>query len=67
MNISNKQYRKIQGILGDQSFSVVLPKHYAQCIGISKGEYVKVILEGERIIIQKAFITNKETPNLESK
>jgi antitoxin component of MazEF toxin-antitoxin module len=54
MDIPNKQYRKIQGILGDHSFSVVLPKHYAQSIGISKGEYVKVILEGDRIVIQKA-------------
>jgi antitoxin component of MazEF toxin-antitoxin module len=54
MDISNKQYRKIQGILGDQSFSVVLPKRYAQSIGISKGEYVRVMLDGERIVIQKA-------------
>jgi antitoxin component of MazEF toxin-antitoxin module len=54
MKTSNTQYRKIQGILGDQSFSVVLPKYYAQSLGVSKGEYMKVILEGERIIIQKA-------------
>ncbi|MGH9985271.1 MAG: AbrB/MazE/SpoVT family DNA-binding domain-containing protein [Nitrososphaeraceae archaeon] len=55
MDTSNKQqYRKIQGILGDQSFSVVLPKHYAQRLGISKGQYVKVILDGDRIVIQKA-------------
>ena len=54
MNISNKQYRKIQGILGDQSFSVVLPKAYAQSLGIAKGEYVRVFLEGERIVIEKA-------------
>ena len=50
----NIQYRKIQGILGDQSFSVVLPKEYAQTLGISKGQYVRVTLEGERIVIQKA-------------
>lgn len=54
MEITKKQYRKIQGILGEQSFSVVLPKTYAHSLGISKGEYVKVILEGERIVIQKA-------------
>ena len=54
MKISNKQYRKIQGILGEQSFSVVLPKDYAQSLGISIGEYLKVILEGDRIVIQKA-------------
>ena len=50
----NIQYRKIQGILGDQSFSVVLPKEYAQTLCISKGQYVRVTLEGERIVIQKA-------------
>jgi antitoxin component of MazEF toxin-antitoxin module len=54
MNTSNKQYRKIQGILGEQSFSVVLPKHYAGSLGISKGEYVKVALEGNRIVIERA-------------
>jgi AbrB family looped-hinge helix DNA binding protein len=53
MELGNTQYRKIQGILGDQSFSVVLPKSYAQSLGISKGEYVKVQLEGKRIIIEK--------------
>ena len=26
MTVTNRQYRKIQGVLGDQSFSVVLPK-----------------------------------------
>jgi antitoxin component of MazEF toxin-antitoxin module len=54
MTISNKQFIKIQGILGDQSFSVVLPKHYAVSLGISKGEYVKVALEGNRIVIERA-------------
>ena len=54
MKTSNTQYRKIQGILGDQSFSVVLPKSYAQSLGVSKGEYVKVMLDGERIVIEKA-------------
>jgi antitoxin component of MazEF toxin-antitoxin module len=54
MEISNTQYRKIQGILGDQSFSVVLPKYYAQILGIKKGEYVRVMLEGDRIIVERA-------------
>ncbi len=54
MTVSNTQYRKIQGILGDQSFSVVLPKSYAQSLGISKGDYVKVGLEGNKITLEKA-------------
>ena len=54
MMVVNKQYRKIQGILGDQSFSVVLPKHYAKNLGIAKGDYVKVVLDDHRILIEKA-------------
>jgi AbrB family looped-hinge helix DNA binding protein len=54
MKVTDKQYRKIQGILGDQSFSVVLPKHYAQSLGIAKGDYVKVILDDRQIMIEKA-------------
>ena len=54
MELGNIQYRKIQGILGDHSFSVILPKAYAQSLGISKGDYVKVMLEGERVVIEKA-------------
>lgn len=54
MRVSNKQNRKIQGILGDQSFSVVLPKYYAESLGITKGEYINVTLEGNRIVLEKA-------------
>ena len=36
------QYRKVQGIMGEHSFSVVLPKLYATNLGIGKGDFVKV-------------------------
>jgi antitoxin component of MazEF toxin-antitoxin module len=52
MNNSKIHFRKVQGILGDQSFSLVLPKIYALNLGISKGDYVKVTLEDNRIIIE---------------
>ena len=48
------EYRKIQGIMGDQSFSLVLPKAYTTDLGIQKGDFVKVIQEGQKIIIEKA-------------
>jgi antitoxin component of MazEF toxin-antitoxin module len=48
------EYRKIQGLVGDQSFCVVLPKQYANDIKIRKGDYVKVHLEANKIIIEKA-------------
>lgn len=47
-------YRKIQGIVGEQSFSIILPKAFATSLEIGKGDFVKVCLEGQRITIQKA-------------
>ena len=51
---SKLEYRKIQSIVGDQSFSLVLPKAYAIDLGIQKGDFVKVIQEGQKIIVEKA-------------
>jgi AbrB family looped-hinge helix DNA binding protein len=48
------QYRKVQGLVGDQSFSIVLPKSYAIILGISKGDFVEVYQEEDKIIIKKA-------------
>lgn len=50
----NLEYRKVQGLVGDQSFSIVLPKSYAIALGIGKGDFVKVHQEGNRIVIEKA-------------
>ncbi len=52
-NTKSKEYRKIQGIVGEQSFSVVLPKKYAIDLGIGKGDFVRVHQEEGRIIIEK--------------
>jgi hypothetical protein len=51
---NNIEYRKVQGLVGEQSFSIVLPKPYATVLGIGKGDFVKVHLEGDRIVIEKA-------------
>ncbi|MGC1931932.1 MAG: AbrB/MazE/SpoVT family DNA-binding domain-containing protein [Candidatus Nitrosopolaris sp.] len=48
------EYRKIQGLVGEQSFSVVLPKLYATHLGIGKGDFVKVSRQENKIIIEKA-------------
>jgi AbrB family looped-hinge helix DNA binding protein len=47
-------FRKVQGIVGDYSFSIVLPKSFAQHLGIGKGDYVKVTQDESKIIIEKA-------------
>jgi hypothetical protein len=53
-NRSNFEYRKVQSILGDVSFSVILPKEYAINLGLKKGEFVKVWQVDSKIIIEKA-------------
>jgi phosphate uptake regulator len=52
--ISDIEYRKVQGLIGETSFSIILPKEYALNLGIGKGDFVKVRQEEQRIIIEKA-------------
>lgn len=46
-------FRKVQGIVGEYSFSIVLPKSFANDLGIGKGDYVKVSQDNDKIIIEK--------------
>ena len=48
------EYRKVQGILGDVSFNIVLPKKYSNSLGIRKGDFVKVFLIDDKIVVKKA-------------
>jgi phosphate uptake regulator len=50
----NYEYRKVQGLIGETSFSIILPKEYALNIGIGKGDFVKVRQEAQKIIVEKA-------------
>ena len=50
------QVRKVQGLVGEQSFSIVLPKHYATNLQIGKGDYVIVTQRDNKIVIEKAQI-----------
>ncbi len=45
--------RRIQGLVGDASFTVVLPKKYAVRLGISKGDYVTISEQEDALIIKK--------------
>jgi hypothetical protein len=49
----NPEFRKVQGLVGESSFSIVLPKSYAVNLGISKGEFLKVTCVDQRIVIEK--------------
>jgi AbrB family looped-hinge helix DNA binding protein len=48
-------FRKVQGIVGEYSFSIVLPKSFANDLGIGKGDYVKVSQEDGKIIVEKMY------------
>lgn len=48
------EFRKIQGLIGETSFSIILPKQFAINLGLSKGEFVKVYQCEDSIIITKA-------------
>jgi hypothetical protein len=52
--LNNLEYRKVQGLVGDQSFCVVLPKQYAVNLRIGKGDFVKIHEEDQKIVIEKA-------------
>jgi len=50
----NYEYRKIQALIGETSFSVILPKTYVTNLCINKGDFVKVHQEDNKIVIEKA-------------
>ncbi len=53
-NIDTKEYRKVQGLVGESSFSIVLPKSFANALGIGKGDFVKVYTDDGKIVVEKA-------------
>jgi bifunctional DNA-binding transcriptional regulator/antitoxin component of YhaV-PrlF toxin-antitoxin module len=58
------EHHRIQGLVGEQSFGLILPKQYAINLGIRKGDFVKVWLEENKIIIEKA--SNKNSLKIQS-
>jgi bifunctional DNA-binding transcriptional regulator/antitoxin component of YhaV-PrlF toxin-antitoxin module len=50
------ELRKVQGIVGESSFSVILPKQIATEAGIGKGDYLEFFRDGNRIVLQKAVL-----------
>ena len=52
---NNKEYRKVQGLVGESTFSIVLPKSFAIALGIGKGDFVKVYTDDKKIVVEKAL------------
>jgi hypothetical protein len=53
-SIQSYEFRKVHAIMGEHSFSFVIPKKYAIEIGVGKGDFVKVILERDHLVVKKA-------------
>jgi bifunctional DNA-binding transcriptional regulator/antitoxin component of YhaV-PrlF toxin-antitoxin module len=54
MATSKIEHKKIQGIIGEMSFSIVLPKQFAVNMGLGNGDFVEVREEVGKLIIEKA-------------
>ena len=52
MSVENEELVKITS-----SGTVSIPKQFRRYLEMQKGDYVKVVLEGERLIIKKVVIT----------
>ncbi len=48
--------RKVQAYSGERSLTIVLPKIFAEKMGIGKGDFLKVHLEGDKLVVQKADV-----------
>jgi bifunctional DNA-binding transcriptional regulator/antitoxin component of YhaV-PrlF toxin-antitoxin module len=53
---SQFEIRKVQGLVGETSFSIILPKVYATKLGIEKGDFLKCHVEDNRLILEKAEV-----------
>jgi bifunctional DNA-binding transcriptional regulator/antitoxin component of YhaV-PrlF toxin-antitoxin module len=51
MEYQKFQCRKLQEV-ASASFSITLPKEYATYLGLKKGDYIKCVMEGRRILIE---------------
>ena len=49
----NIEIRRIQVLTGDRSLTLVFPKSFAVELGISKGDFLKCRVDGNRLIVEK--------------
>lgn len=52
----NIEIRKVQFYGSGRSVQIVLPRIFAESLKLSRGDYLKVILDQERMILQKARV-----------
>lgn len=50
------EVRRVQSLQGEKSFTIVLPKEFAVQLGIGKGDFLKCLVDGKRLIVEKMQI-----------
>ena len=53
---SSTEIRRVQALTGLRSLTIVLPRIFADELGISKGDFLKVKIEENRLVLQKASV-----------
>jgi antitoxin component of MazEF toxin-antitoxin module len=53
MVIRPYEYRKVQGMAGDDCLGLVIPSKYARQLGLEKGDFVRISKEGSKVIFEK--------------
>jgi bifunctional DNA-binding transcriptional regulator/antitoxin component of YhaV-PrlF toxin-antitoxin module len=48
------EIRRVQAYRGERSLTIVLPKIFSEKLGIEKGDFLKVLLDNNMIILEKA-------------
>jgi len=57
--IKEAEYRTVS-LVGGTSLTIVLPRHFSKVIGVERGDYVKIVQDGKRLIVEKADWKNWE-------
>jgi bifunctional DNA-binding transcriptional regulator/antitoxin component of YhaV-PrlF toxin-antitoxin module len=52
-NLKSLEIRRVQGLHGERSFTIVLPKEFAVRLGIGKGDFLKCSVDGQRLVVEK--------------
>jgi hypothetical protein len=49
----NVELRRVQALHGEKSLTIVLPKNFAVQLGIGKGDFLKCLVDKNRLIVEK--------------
>lgn len=47
------EMRRVQGLSNSDSVAMILPKKFCTELGIGKGDYVKIHVEGKTLVVEK--------------